>query len=297
MKRLSVVVPAYNEAENLTWLVERWLSFCRSNDWDLIIVNDGSTDSTKEILDRITPDEILTVLHHKVNRGYGGAIKTGVRYAESKYVVTIDADGQHELESVIDLYQTITAHDADMVIGLRGKSNRAITLRNLGKAVIRSISKILVPNQIQDLNSGMKMYLTDLAKTYIEVCPDSMAFSDVIALTFISEGKLVLEYPITTKSRQGGKSTINLHSAFDTILEIVNIVMFFNPLRIFIPISLVCILAGLAWGLPIIIQGRGLSVGSLLAFIVGIIFILLGLVAEQLSQIRKMMVRTNKSQK
>ncbi len=294
MKKLSIVIPIYNEAENLPQLLDQWIAFCKQNNFELVLVNDGSKDGTREILEKLPAAAFIKVLHHKVNRGYGGAIKTGISNAETSFVVTIDADGQHELSSIIDLLLKLEANDADMVIGSRGKSNRAFTFRNTGKALIRGVSRMLIPNKITDLNSGMKLYRTDLAKRYIKACPDSMAFSDVIALTFISEGALVIEHPITIKPRLGGKSTINLHSAVDTVQEIINMVMFFNPLRIFTPLAVIFFLAGLAWGLPFMIQDRGLSVGTLFAFIVSIICLLLGLVAEQLSQIRKMLIRDSK---
>jgi glycosyltransferase involved in cell wall biosynthesis len=294
MKKLSIVIPIYNEAENLPRLLDEWVAFCKKNGFELILVNDGSKDGTREILEKLPNTAFVKVLHHKVNRGYGGAIKTGIRSAETNYVVTIDADGQHELASILDLLAKLEASDADMVIGSRGQSNRAFTFRNTGKALIRSVSRMLIPNKISDLNSGMKLYRTDLGKQYINACPDTMAFSDVIALTFISEGALVVEHPITIKPRLGGKSTINIHSAVDTVQEIINMVMFFNPLRIFFPLAAIFFLAGLAWGLPFMIQDRGLSVGTLFAFIVSIICLLLGLVAEQLSQIRKMLIRTSK---
>jgi glycosyltransferase involved in cell wall biosynthesis len=291
MNKLSVVVPIYNEAENLPHLLDDWIIFCRNNKFDLIFVDDGSKDDSKNILESIPKSKSIKIIHHKVNRGYGAAIKTGIVYVDTDYVITIDADGQHELTSILDLLREIQTHDADMIIGNRGKSNYTFTLRNIGKGLIRTVSKVLIPNNIKDLNSGMKIYRTELAKRYIKICPDTMAYSDVIALTFITEGALVLEHPITIKPRLGGKSTINIRSAIDTLLEIVNIVMFFNPLRLFLPLSIIFFLAGLGWGLPILIQGRGLSVGSLFAFIVSIISLLLGLVAEQLSQIRKLMVR------
>lgn len=290
MKKLSLVVPAYNEADTLPILIGPWLDFCKSHDWQLIIVNDGSRDGTRAFLDACPASKSLTVLHHKVNRGYGAAIKTGIRAADSEYVITIDADGQHELQSVLDLYHEMETSDADMVIGTRGKANRTFSFRNLGKAFIRFISRLLIPNRISDLNSGMKLCRTDLALKYLDGCPDTMAYSDIIALTFLSEGNLVVEYPIHILPRRSGKSTISLHSAVDTVLELVNIVMFFNPLRIFVPVALITFLAGFVWGLPIMLRGNGLSVGSLFAFIVSFISILLGLIAEQLSQIRKMLI-------
>lgn len=287
MKKLSVIVPAYNEEETLPGLLNNWVIFCEDRDWNLIIVNDGSKDKTKEYLTKFPPSAHLQIIHHKVNRGYGAAIKSGIQASNSEYVVTIDADGQHDLQSSVELLEYIENEDADLVIGSRENEGRKINFRSVGKSIIRALSRAMVPNRIKDLNSGMKIYRTDLAKRYIRYCPNTMAFSDIITLTFLSEMCLVKEIPITIKQRQGGKSTINIQSAVDTMIEIINIVMLFNPLRLFLPITIVSFIAGLAWGIPFIVQGKGLSVGSLFAFIVSIFSLLLGLVAEQLSQIRK----------
>jgi len=115
----------------------------------------------------------------------------------------------------------------------------------------------------------------------------SMAFSDVITLIFIHDGHVVKEHPITVRKRLAGESTITARTAFDTVLEIINIIVLFNPMRIFLPISLVSFLAGVLWGLPIILQGRGVSIGSMLGITTGIICFFLGLISEQLSLIRK----------
>ncbi|MBK6878939.1 MAG: hypothetical protein IPG99_21510 [Ignavibacteria bacterium] len=121
----------------------------------------------------------------------------------------------------------------------------------------------------------------------LSLCPDTMAFSNIIALTFAAQKNLVLEHPIGVRERTSGKSTININTAFDTILEILNIVMLFNPIRIFLPIALIFFFAGLLWGIPIMIAGRGVSVGAGLMMLTGVMIFLLGLIAEQLSHIRK----------
>jgi hypothetical protein len=139
---------------------------------------------------------------------------------------------------------------------------------------------------VTDLNSGLKLYRADLAKKYITVCPDSMAFSDVITLVFISERHLVLEHPIRIFPRKKGRSTINSFTALETVMQILNITLMFNPLRIFLPVSFLLILAGFAWGTPIILLGRGVSVGAMLAIVTGLLFFILGLVASQLSALR-----------
>jgi len=143
-----------------------------------------------------------------------------------------------------------------------------------------------MPINIHDLNSGFKLYRTELVKLFAPICPDTMSFSDIITLFFINQKCKVLEYPIHIKSRQGGKSTINLSTAFDTVVNILNISMLFNPLRIFLPLSMLFFIIGLAWGIPIVLAGRGVSLGSLLLIICSLVFLSIGLIASQLSSIR-----------
>jgi glycosyltransferase involved in cell wall biosynthesis len=283
---VTLVVPVYNESASLPRLMPELVDYCERTNRKLIMVNDGSTDTTKELLLAYEKHDLVTILHHKVNRGYGGAIKTGIAHVDTDFIATIDADGQHQLSDIDVLYEVCLTEDADMVVGNRGIEHASL-YRAVGKWIIRKIIAILLPVPIHDVNSGMKLYHTKLAQRYAPLCPDSMAFSDVITLIFISEHHLVIEHPISIRKRLGGKSTITTHTAFETVLEILNIITLFNPMRIFLPISLVSFLAGIFWGLPIVLRGRGVSVGAMLAITTGTIGFFLGLIAEQLSSLRK----------
>jgi hypothetical protein len=283
---LTIVVPLYNEGESLPVIAPALIDFCRQKRWQIIFVNDGSRDNTKQILCQLEPSPIMQIVHHKINRGYGGALKTGIRHVTTPYLVTIDGDGQHNPEDVGSMFQYALENDADMVVGKRNGNAGSNVYRSVGKFLIRLFTKILMPLPITDLNSGFKLYRTDLAKRYITVCPDSMAFSDVITLVFVSERNLVLEHPIGIAPRSVGQSTINTLTAFETVIQVLNITLMFNPLRVFLPLSAICVLAGFAWGIPIVILGRGVSVGAMLAIVVGLLFFVLGLLASQLSAIR-----------
>jgi hypothetical protein len=166
--------------------------------------------------------------------------------------------------------------------------------RNFGKWLIRRFAALLMPIHISDLNSGFKLYNTGLVQRYLSICPDSMAFSDVVTLIFIKKRHLVLEHPITIKQRAAGKSTINTFTAVQTIMEIINIAMLFNPLRIFLPLSIFFIGFGLAWGIPIMLRARGVSVGAMLAIVTGLLCFFFGLIAEQLSAMRMGLLDTDK---
>lgn len=285
-KALTIVIPAYNEQDSLREFLPTVIKFCSEKDFDLIVVNDGSRDETKKVVEGCLAGTSFKIISHKVNRGYGGAIKTGVQHTETKYVITIDADGQHYLEDVEKLYKKTMETDADMVVGKR-KVNNENLYRKMGKSIIRTIAKQLMPIHIHDINSGMKIYNTELAKSYLNLCPDSMAYSDIIALVFISQRHLVIEEHISVRERKAGKSTIGTRTAIETVLEIINVVVLFNPMRLFLPVSLFFILFGIIWDIPIFLRGDGVSVGSVLLIISGLMFFLMGLIAEQLSLIRK----------
>jgi glycosyltransferase involved in cell wall biosynthesis len=283
---LTVVVPIYNEAESLPAFLPRLVDFCTNRGWEIVFVNDGSRDDSKKILESRANPPTVRVLHHKVNRGYGGALKTGLLDATTPYVVTIDGDGQHEPEDILRLLEFAVEHDADLVIGRRDSSQKANWYRELGKTLIRRFTRLLMPLPIQDLNSGFKLYRTELVQAYLPVCPDSMAFSDVIALTFLNQKDLVLEHPIRVNPRGKGRSTINTYTAIETVMEILNLAMLFNPLKIFLSLSALCFAFGILWGTPLLLLNRGVSVGAMLAIVSGLIFFFIGLVASQLSSMR-----------
>ena len=289
MKDLTLVLPAYNEEGALPEILPELLKFSDEKGCQLVIVNDGSKDRTREILDGFVKHPALTVVHHKVNRGYGGALKSGIRSAKTTYVMTIDADGQHKLQDVEKLYHLIREKDADMIVGSRPDKGQH-WYRSLGKFLIRNFARLLLPLTIRDINSGMKVYDTELAQKYINLCPDHMAFSDIITLVFLSHRHLVLEEPIEINPRASGVSTINTMTAIDTVREIVNIVILFNPMRIFIPVATFLLGFGIIWVAPFMIRGEGVSTGGMLLIVSGLLFFSLGLLAEQLSTIRKSLI-------
>lgn len=283
---LSVVVPIYNEEDSLVIHLPKVVEFCKSHSFGLILVNDGSRDNTPKLINAVHDGKTVFAVHNKLNKGYGGAIKEGIRHAKSDYVITIDADGQHSLDDVLRLFALAKEKDADMIVGKRNIGSSGL-YRQFGKWLLREFAKMLMDIPIGDLNSGMKLYRTDLAKKYMPLCSNSMAYSDMIALVFISQRHLVVETPITILDRESGESTINTLTAFQTLKEILNIVVLFNPMKVFFPIALFTLLVSLAWGVPLVIKGHGVSVGAMLGIVSATIFFFFGLIAEQLSMIRK----------
>ena len=117
---VTMVVPAFNEADTLPTTMPQFVACVRERGWDLIVVNDCSSDATPQILSTYDGTDRVRVLQHKVRRGYGGALKTGIAHATSTYVVTVDADGQHQLDDVDSVFTECQRVGADMVVGDRG---------------------------------------------------------------------------------------------------------------------------------------------------------------------------------
>ena len=281
---LTVVIPALNEEDALPGTLHELVPICRDAGWQIIVVDDGSSDGTPDVTRRWPAD--VQLFRHKVSRGYGAAIKTGVSRATTRYVVTFDADGQHDPADIPRLLAKAEDAHADLVIGDRG-GRASGWYRRLGKWLIRAVARVLLTVPVNDLNSGIKLFRADLGRHYSSFLPPGMPFSDVLTLAFISDKRAVVEIPVSIRKRTGGISTVNTMTALDTVIEILNIITLFNPMRIFLPLSLLAIVAGVLWGAPIVLLGRGVSTGAMLAIVTGVILFALGLLAEQLGAIRK----------
>lgn len=284
---LTIVIPAYNERTSLEANLGAWLQACEDRGWRLIIVDDGSSDGTERILCAHAGHPRLEALRHRTNRGYGNALKTGLARADTPYVVTMDSDGQHRTEDVFRLMEAMESQDADLVIGARVLNDTSGMYRRAGKSLIRLIARILFAVRTEDLNSGFKLYRTRIVQRLLAWCPGSMAFSDVIALMHFNLNLRVVEIPVETRPRRGGRSTINTMTAIETVVEIINVLMWFKPLKVFLPFSLLLIVLGIGWAIPFLLQGRGMSGFGLLLVLTGLMTAMVGLLAEQMASLRR----------
>ena len=287
----SIVVPCYNEAENIPVVFPPLLAFAKERGWRVVAVDDGSRDDTYALLLKMKENAPhLAVLHHKLNRGYGAATKTGLRAVETEFAITIDADGQHRLEDVEKCFRRIVETDADLVVGERA-NNESGGYRTLGKWVIRMFASMLLSLPVRDLNSGMKCYRMSEAVSYLDLCPDTMAFSDVILLLMVNDRKLVSRTEIEVAPRLAGKSTIGTRTALVTLAEILNLAILLRPMTTFVRLGLISGLLGLAWGVFIYCKSRTITSASVMLILLSAVCFILGLLGEQLAQIRKTLAR------
>ncbi len=287
--KLTIVIPCYNEEENIPVFFPKLLEFVRQHEFQVIAVNDGSKDKTLQELQKFN-DPHITIVSHKVNKGYGGAIKTGLRATHTEYAITIDSDGQHRLEDVLKCFEHIQKTNADMVVGAR-QNNESGGYRTLGKWVIRKFASSLLQLPVKDLNSGMKCYRMSETLDYLDLCPDTMAYSDCILLLMVNDRKLVTETAIEIAPRTAGKSTIGTKTAIITLAEILNLAVLLRPLTTFFRLSLMFLLMGLVWGIFTYIRSLTVTSMSVMLIMLGVLSLMLGLLCEQLSQIRRKLAK------
>jgi glycosyltransferase involved in cell wall biosynthesis len=280
--RVSVVIPAHNEEAGLGAVLEELRQAAPEVVSEIIVVDDGSTDGTAALAAAAG----VRVIRHASNRGYGAALKSGIAAATGDYVLTMDADGQHRLEDVASLCDAIAAVPRpECIIGHRTKLLHSPLWRMPGKWFLTRLAQILTQRRIPDLNSGLRLIRRDVAMRYVRLCPQGFSFSTTITMALLSRGYSVEFIPIEVQARKG-KSTVTMVTGFDTILLVIRLATLFNPLRLFLPLSFVFTLAGIAWGIPHMIARHGVTVASMLLIMTGILLFALGLICDQVAQLR-----------
>lgn len=281
-RTVAIVIPAHNEEKAIGDVLAALVEAVPSSVSEIIVVDDGSGDRTAEIAEASG----VKVVRHPTNRGYGAALKTGIREATADFILTMDADGQHRLEDVTKLCDRATSDEVpECVIGNRTKRLHSPLWRMPGKWVLTRLAQFLTQRKIPDLNSGLRLIRRDVALRYARLCPQGFSFSTTITMALLSRGYGVEFIPIEVAAREG-TSTVSVRTGFQTILLVIRLATLFNPLRIFLPASLIAIVAGIGWGARYAIAGQGVTVASMLAILTGVLLFALGLICDQVAQLR-----------
>jgi glycosyltransferase involved in cell wall biosynthesis len=234
---LSVIMPTYNEEQGAEIVINQLLEVINQLDCpaELIIVDDGSTDGTNKILEQYS--DRVTVIRHKTNRGYGAALKHGVRQARYSLVAITDADGTYPVEQLPRLLAGM--EENAMVVGARTNGKVYVPLmRRPAKWLLNRIANYLAEQRIPDLNSGFRIFRKDLAEKYLHILPNGFSFTTTITLALISDGYSV-HYESISYHKRNGRSKIKPSDAMNFFILIIRAITYFNPLRIFLPIFLV----------------------------------------------------------
>ncbi len=236
---MTVVVPVYNEERGVAAVVERLSALDLGVPVEVLLVNDGSSDGTAPILERLEREhDVVRVVQHPVNRGYGAALKTGFAAAAHQVVVITDADGTYPEDRIRDLIACID-DGAEMAVGARVGENVNIPLiRRPAKAVLRALASFLAGTPIPDLNSGLRAFRRELVMKYRAILPEGFSFTTTITLASLTNNHRVDYVSIDYAHRQGNSKIKPIQDTLGFTSLIVRTVLYFNPLKVFYPVAL-----------------------------------------------------------
>lgn len=237
MNKFSIIIPAYNEEQSIRQTITSLTDFLQikyqKDDYEIIIINDASTDKTKEILEGISD---IKIIHHSRNMGYGASLKDGIKQAQYEWIVITDGDGTYPIQSIPDLLSF--AGQFDMAVGQRtGQNTDSRFLQKPAKYVLRCLSQYLTETKIPDLNSGLRVFRKKDSLKFWNFYPKGFSFTTTITLAYLTNNLSIKYVPINYYKRSG-KSSIKPIRDFKSFFNLIlNMILFFRPMKIFVPIS------------------------------------------------------------
>jgi glycosyltransferase involved in cell wall biosynthesis len=237
---VSVVLPCYNERDHVELEVKRIRAALEAAglSYELICVDDGSTDGTREVLQTLqATGRIRTILLPR-NQGSGTARRIGTQQARGRVVVWTDADMTYPNELIPELVNQLD-DTYDQVVGARRTEAGTYKLfRVPAKWTIRKLAAYLTSTDIPDLNSGLRAFKRSVAQPYLRLLPPGFSCVTTITLAFLSNGHPVKYVPVDYFKRAGRSKFHPFRDAYNYILQVLRMVMYFNPLRVLMPVGL-----------------------------------------------------------
>ena len=282
--QLSIIIPVYNEEDAIGLTVAELIPFAQARKWQIIIVDDGSTDNTAQKLQSF--QDQCRIIHHPYNRGYGAALKTGIRATATAYIAIYDADGQHRPEDLIRLAEA--AEEFDMVIGERAAGSRVDIFRIPGKWFLTHAANLIVGQKISDINSGLRVFRRAFIRKVLHLMPEGFSFTSTSTVAALKMGFLVRFIPIQTRRRIGTSTVRQFRHGSMVLMLILRLVILFSPLRIFTAMSILLVVVGVLYAAYVIATVRlTLANGALLCLLSGLMIFFFGLLVDQISAMRR----------
>jgi glycosyltransferase involved in cell wall biosynthesis len=279
-RAVSIVVPAYNEKEGCLPVLRKLIATMEGSDleYEIIVVDDGSTDGTSERLAQL--EGALTLIRHPRNLGYGAALKTGIRRASHDLICITDADGTYPNERIPELVGMMGDHA--MVVGARiGETVKIPLVRRPAKWAINQLANYLSQTSIPDLNSGLRVMRRDVVERFVRLLPSGFSFTTTITLAMLTNGFPVRFEAIDYEHRSGRSKIKPIRDTLNFIQLIIRTVMYFEPLRVFVPLALMLVFASVAvLVLSLVLTGRVMDVTTVVLFVAGLQMLAIGMIAD-----------------
>jgi glycosyltransferase involved in cell wall biosynthesis len=277
--KVSVIVPAFNETSTIGDLIQTIRELYP--DFEIIVINDGSRDATADKAGKAG----ATVYSHPYNIGNGAAIKSGIRVACGDILVFMDGDGQHDPQDIGKMLEYFPQFD--MVVGSRPTRGQTSFARAIANKLYNWLASYVAKVPIKDLTSGFRAVKAEIARSFIYLLPNTFSYPATLTLGVFRTGRSVKYLPIKIKPRKKGRSGIRMvRDGVRFFLIIIKICTLYSPFRIFLPVSFVLFLTGLSYYLYTFILYHRFTNMSALLFMTSVIIFMMGLVSEQICQMR-----------
>jgi glycosyltransferase involved in cell wall biosynthesis len=244
--QISVVIPAYNEAESLEGVVRNLREHLNSKgiEHEIVVVVDGATDDTESVARRVAD----TILVHPVNCGYGRSLKSGIVAAKNEWIVITDADGTYPHDRIPDLLDLMDRFD--MVVGARsGSFYTGNTIKRYGRILFRWLSEYATGQRIPDINSGLRVFRRSQMIPFFPLINSGFSFTTTCTLSYLLNDLLVAYVPIEYFKRQGVSKVHHLRDSLRALQIIVEAILRCNPIKAFLllatPFAVLSCLMGL----------------------------------------------------
>ena len=274
---VSVVIPTYNEEAALGQVIAdvRAALNTTAYGYEIVIVDDCSTDGTAAVAQSLN----ARVIERKMNGGSGAARKTGIRAARGKFIVMLDADGTYtaaDIPKMLDLMP-----DWDQVNGARTSEQGTMKfLRVPAKWLIQKLAIYLSGVPIPDLNTGLKAFKRDIMMKYLWVLPEGFSCVTTMTLAFLCNGYSVTWIPTEYHKRIGQSKFHPIKDTSKYFTTVIRMIMYFNPLRVFLPLSALLVTIGIGRGIYDYLVYVRLREGDILLTLGGIVIGVMGLLAD-----------------
>lgn len=270
---LSVIVPCYNEVGAVGEVLTRLVATLAELDvpWEVIAVDDGSTDGTAEALAKLE----CRLVRHATNRGYGAAIRSGVGVARYDLLAITDADGTYPNEKLPGFYTRLREDESlAMIVGARTTAGAQIPLvRRPAKWAIGQLANYLTGVRIPDTNSGLRVFRRELYERFSRFYPDGFSFTTTITLAALTNGYHVHYEPIDYFHRVGSSKIRPIRDTIGFTQLILRTVMYFNPLKVFVPASLALFVLSLIVGVGSLLLAKLAGVGQFMDVTTVVLFV------------------------
>ncbi|MBI2139412.1 glycosyltransferase family 2 protein [Candidatus Woesearchaeota archaeon] len=291
---VTAVVPCYNEEYALPETLAELKKVMEGAGipYEIIAVNDGSTDGTKGILDKESISGAdagkFKAIHNPYNLGYSASLKKGIRAGQYGWILILDADGTYPIKDIPHLLKYRS--EFDMVVGARtGNDVYVPFFRRPAKAILTKLAEFLTKKNIPDLNSGMRLFKRSVFMEFFHLFPSRFSFPTTITLACLTNDYTIKFVPIDYYRRKG-KSTVRPFYDFMQFNKVIfKIVFYFEPMRFFLWPGMLLFLAGIGYGTYQALNTFPRNIGQFpfILILAGIQIIFLGFIAELVIKSRR----------